>query len=581
MTSQQAPTRVGIIELHDLPGVLASAGVGVVSGHDYRTAATAIRAGLEQDGPFPILVLDHPWPGMRAWVDKAARDTTVVVLRGATGNGTVFTGVKELTLPVSLGEALAVAGGPELDPSAASMLICADGTLAGPTASSVTGHPAEIGPVAAGASSPPAPVDDPWEAQKAARHVGAPATASFPSPQSIVPPMPSTPPVIQPPSAPTTAATPVAAEDPWEAQRAQQSVLAQQPVQIQPAPSRPVDREPVIVAPTSPIATAEPIATAGRSAPGQSLEPARSNLPASAPSGPQGDCIVVWAGKGGVGKSTFSFSLAQRAARTGLRVVLVDGNFGQGDLRTFLRIGNAGLPSIYQYAVSGDLKSALIDPETLNASRSPKLAPLGFALVQAPPAHLTDPTVVTPEVYSRLVAEARSVADLVVVDTQIIESLDSSGIVEGFVKPLLRTDGWGIGVSELSPPSISNLLSRLKTTFAGEGVPRERMMTALNRVPSSATFNVEGVASAFNEHSVFLGTVFADEAVPESMNRGVAVSDLPVLAPILDAALSLAVSAERGFGAQDAASDSTSSVHLAKKAGKPGGLLKRLRRGRS
>ncbi|EQD50517.1 hypothetical protein B1A_13417, partial [mine drainage metagenome] len=68
----------------------------------------------------------------------------------------------------------------------------------------------------------------------------------------------------------------------------------------------------------------------------------------------RGKVVAVFAGKGGVGKSTSMLSLAERAATVvpGLRVITIDANRGQGDLRTFLKLDDAGLPSIYDAAVS-------------------------------------------------------------------------------------------------------------------------------------------------------------------------------------------------------------------------------------
>lgn len=388
-------------------------------------------------------------------------------------------------------------------------------------------------------------------------------------------------PVIAAPPAPPAAA-PVIHAGPVAAPVIEQPAEQQQPYaqqQAQPQPPYAADEVPIIAPPTRHEAPAEMpqqgLASAG------DVAAQNMTLPITpSPAGPGlAQTIITWAGKGGVGKSTTAFSLAQRAAKAGLRVILVDANFGQGDMRTFLRIGNAGLPSIYQAALSGDLKAALVDPDTLNATRSPKLDPLGFALVQAPPAHLTNPDVVTPEVYMNVVEQARQMCDLVVIDTQIIEATDQFGMVTRFVEPLFRAGAWGVGISDLSSPGISNLLTRLKA-FAGAGISRERQTTMLNRISPRIQFNIEGVASAFNEHSVFLGTVYADDSIPEAMNRGRAVSNNLVLAPILDAALNRVTGLDEfspnAAAAAAAAADMAAAPGETKARG--GGFLARLLR---
>lgn len=257
----------------------------------------------------------------------------------------------------------------------------------------------------------------------------------------------------------------------------------------------------------------------------------------------QAEVLIVWAGKGGVGKSTTSVGVAQRAADAGLRVVLVDGNFGQGDLRTFLRIGMASLPSVYNFAATGDLRAALIDPPTLSQARDIKQEPINFAMVQAPPPHLADPDVVTPACYLHLVRQLRTMCDLVVIDTQIVEATDTSGMVDHFANPLMAEGAWGLGISDLSPPGIGNALTRLKRVAAERqaldpaGDPSERQMMMMNRVPVNIEFNRDGVAAAFNEHSTFLGVIPADTSVHEAMNRGQAPGSIPLFSVIVDAVL--------------------------------------------
>ncbi len=272
--------------------------------------------------------------------------------------------------------------------------------------------------------------------------------------------------------------------------------------------------------------------------PGGELVPVSrtGHLVTGSPDQGQGQVVVSWAAKGGTGKTSASCSLAQHAAERGLRVILIDANMGQGDIRTYLRIGMASLPSVYNYAVTGDIRQTLISPVTLTEARDLKQTPLRFGLITAPPAHLADESVVTPEVYMRLVADARAMCDLVVIDTQIVEAKDSSGMVDRFLLPLLASGAWGMCSTDVSSSGVTNTLSRLKK-FAAHGVPRERQLSFLNRVPNNLSFYQDGLAAAISEHSVFLGVCYADTAIPERQNAGGLPVEVPQFAKFMGAVL--------------------------------------------
>ena len=98
-----------------------------------------------------------------------------------------------------------------------------------------------------------------------------------------------------------------------------------------------------------------------------------------------GQVVLTLSGSGGVGKSTFSLAVAARAAERGQRVVLVDGNLGQGDLATFLRISGNGLPTMYDAVIDGrNLEAGIITPARLVQARAAGLRKPAFALLQAP-----------------------------------------------------------------------------------------------------------------------------------------------------------------------------------------------------
>ncbi|KQP63016.1 hypothetical protein ASF47_18565 [Nocardioides sp. Leaf285] len=695
-----------------LAQALSQAGYQVVTDGAPREAATTIRGALERNGAFPVLVSDTPWPGLRTWTKRTAQATTVVVLHGPDGVGTVFEGVISIPLPAPLVE-IASQCGFSLPPEAADLQVMLDGSVvdsqtaaaeplassivemvpvAGQAASAAVVHDvvaievADPEPSATQVSAAPMPATssvvttpqaeaspprDPWaeqEAMYAAQSAAeehqptldppfpAPSPAprapvheqpAFADPAFAVPsPTPVAPaPVVEPEvtheapaftapafTAPVFTAPAVPVDEPEITHEAPAftapvftaPAVQQPPAPVVPAPvdepvahEAPVFTAPVFTAPavpvdepeitheapafTAPVFTAPavqqppapvvpapvdepevaheapasdvPVFAAPAVAPASVLTPSDAPMPfpgqpvveqplmtqpqatpgtlvrtdepqvfngiSLAPVTGDGhaEVVVVYAGKGGVGKTSTSIGLAEAASSAGLRVILIDGNMGQGDIRIFLRIGMAALPSIYNYAVAGDLRQTLIDPATLNDARDVKQDPLRFALIQAPPPHLTDPSVVTPEVYLRLVQEARQHCDLVIVDTQIIEPrAKEDPMVTGFVNPLLRAGAWSVGISDLSTPGISNLRSRLKKTTAMQ-VPVERRMTMMNRVDPSTPFNADGLASALGEHSLYLGVVYDDAEISESMNQGRSPGSFPAISAMLNAIL--------------------------------------------
>jgi len=244
-----------------------------------------------------------------------------------------------------------------------------------------------------------------------------------------------------------------------------------------------------------------------------------------------------------VGKTSSATFLAQRAAEIGgLKVVLIDMNRGQGDIRKFLRLIGAPLPSVYDAAVHGDPRLAIITPDRLTAARHVRLGKLGFALAMAPPETMLDTDQVNAGVYREVIEEARTVADLVIVDTQIVEAVDTSELIDDVVIPALAKDAWALAISDVSMASVDNLKSRL-TAFAEAGVPPDRVMFTVNRMSPGAVFNPEALADVFRHATTrvplahYVGAVAHDQAIADGMNVGGIEHNLPSIAPMLDTVL--------------------------------------------
>ena len=126
-----------------------------------------------------------------------------------------------------------------------------------------------------------------------------------------------------------------------------------------------------------------------------------------------------------------------------------------------LRVTGAGLPSVYDAAICGNPAAAVCFPAELNAARPIGLASLEFAAVLAPADDQADPALVGAQVYRRVIDYARANADLVVIDTQIVEAFDTSGLIDGLVVPLLGEDAWALGIADQSAAGFDNLARRI------------------------------------------------------------------------------------------------------------------------
>ncbi|MGL5827741.1 MAG: AAA family ATPase [Nocardioides sp.] len=527
MEPNTSPLIVGLIGMPDLGEACPRHGIRPVTGEDYRSAATGVREHMDSSGPIPILIAGTPWPGMRPWLERASRETRIALLVGADTNRSDFPRVTSVELPATLAEIFAAIG--LTVPSGSDGLVLNDHYEFGETpfaeraaADDIFNEPDPVGEETGQAD---AAGDDPWGDK--------PLLVARSEP-------------IEPethddlwgndPFAAVVEPEPAAEEDPWGAPPVVAAARESESSPIEPRPDAPVVQIPRPSAVTG-TRTFRPHAARPGANPWLIQ---RAGEPEAAPVVDRaGHVVVVWSSKGGAGKTTTSAGLAQRAGMAGVRTILVDSSVGQGDIRTFLRVGTCGgdraLPSVYQAAIADpvDIRKGLIDPEALNASRPKRLERLEFTLLTAPPPSLADPKVVTPELYRELILQAAKMADLVVVDTQILEATDFSGVVTGLIYPLMTTGAWSIGVTDASAPSAANMIDQL----ARQPGIQSRKLTMMNRIPADAEIDRPYTAANFNRRSVFLGFAAYDPAITNAMNFGKTVATMPAMAPLLDAAL--------------------------------------------
>jgi len=658
-------TAVGLVGLPGLADPFRAAGLAVVGGKDFRGSATAIRDHIRDVGPLLVLAADTKVPGLVSWLDTTSANAPVVLLRTEPAGGMNPAGSKQVALPATIDEILAVGGMSALGGVVGTAMVAPDGSVLPSSARTPPPAPASVSspPVDAEAdpfadAGPRAPAEHPpsvreatpvpvtpapgWDAEPVQQTRSAPPPGWDPEPVQPPPPTPPAPGWDSAPSQPPTPrgwdappgtpdghptaadhgwdappvrwdtspapATAPAGLDPradpytsgaveeeaqpqppqaqgwgvepqtnsqprppvqsawdpqptWEPGPAENPVapeavpntapegggafdwLAAAPATERPAPSNPWE------APSDPVPMSKPVPADD---PYTSTD--ATDMFSADPRGPQSSgprrahthlapMIISLAAKGGVGKTSSATFLAQRAAEVGgLKVVLVDMNRGQGDIRKFLRLIGAPLPSVYEAAVRGDPRLAIITPDRLTAARHVRLGKLGFALAMAPPETMLDTDQVNAGVYRDVIEEARTVADLVIVDTQIVEAVDTSELIDDVVVPALAKDAWALAISDVSMASVDNLKSRL-TAFAGAGVPPDRVMFTVNRMSAGAVFNPEALADVFRHATTrvplahYVGAVAHDQAIADGMNIGGIEHNLPSIAPMLDTVL--------------------------------------------
>lgn len=534
---------IAVLGMPGLTTALQRGGHTVVGGPDMRAASPHIRKAIDEDSGVPIIADDTRSPGKTSWLQRMAGVATVVIVRTAAsdaGTGIVVENIPVVPTPIAVDDLLDIVGVARVGGAVGAATLAPDGStdLDAPAFEDPEDDMWAITPPAPS----PAPVTDPWD-DDPIPPPPAPAPATPPTPPPVAPaPAPATLPPVAPVPAPPPPVAPVPSPPPTP------SPPPPPPLPPTPGPPGPVTPPPYpgtpapSVAPSTPVQPVTPPPVVAPPPPGPGTPPPASE-PAAAPTTTAhrdlAPIIVNCSGKGGVGKTTMSLLLAQRAAVHGdMKVIVVDGNRGQGDVRPYLRLptGDHGLPTITAARGNTDVLVAINSPAAVNAARNEHLEHIGFGLVLAPVGADTSPEITSTDLYRRVIQRARQIADLVIVDTQIIEASDTSGLIDGLIVPLLADGGWAVATSDMSSASVENIIDRT-AMFHTAGVPRDRIMLLFNRVVAASSFDQTSLDRLFEDKAVSIGTVGADAALAQGMNVGRLDHDHPAIRTVLDTAL--------------------------------------------
>lgn len=328
------------------------------------------------------------------------------------------------------------------------------------------------------------------------------------------------------------------------------------PVYQAPAPVEPARPEPIIYQAPAPVHLDKSPAAPVRP------EPERPGTAFVRPGGevairPRGTivrnaarpCIITIGAKGGIGKTSMTLLMAQYAASKGLSVAVVDANRGQGDMRTLLRLRDAGLPTIRHLAMGGAVREVILNPDTINDNRdTSNTGGIDFALVQAPEGDRDSASMVSARHYAAVLTELRTRADLTIVDTQIVEAEDTSELFDDLVIPTLATDAnaYCLAVTDSAITSINNTVDRMDA-FLGQQISQEKIMVVLNRVTEHEEPRVNKMLALLGSIGKPMGMIPNEVLVKDALDRGIIpdVSNIESLALVFDRIIFHATGDER------------------------------------
>jgi Flp pilus assembly CpaE family ATPase/DNA-binding NarL/FixJ family response regulator len=274
------------------------------------------------------------------------------------------------------------------------------------------------------------------------------------------------------------------------------------------APAAPVD------APVAPAeATAEAPPAEATPAPAEAPPAAEATAPTPepvevTPPSPEalrttpGELIVLYGGKGGVGKSVIATNLACGLAKeVGARVALVDLDLQFGDLGVLLNLPQS--QSIIDVVENIDQADVQYITDIMAEG------PAGVrVLTTAPSPELAD--LVTPEHVQRILTTLRTTYDFVVVDT--------SGHLGDITLSALDMASRILLITALSIPAVKNAKLALRL-FETLNIPPQQITLVLNRCEAHTEFNKESIESHL-KFPIAVQLPHDPRTVVNSINRG-------------------------------------------------------------
>ena len=196
--------------------------------------------------------------------------------------------------------------------------------------------------------------------------------------------------------------------------------------------------------------------------------------------------VVVYAPKGGVGKTTIAFNLAVAVGQAGARTVLVDGNLQFGDLRTLLRVP-AEAPSILDLPTDRIGESDLQDVLWRD--------PSGIDILLAPP-RVEMAEMVSVRDVEKAISILRRLYGVVVVDMP--------SALGDIPLALLDAADTILEIVTYDSTTIRNTLA-IAEAFRAIGYPASKVQYVVNRADSSGGMAAEDLARVLGrvpEHTV-------------------------------------------------------------------------------